>query len=304
MFEEMLAFLTGVLTILLIMNSFRQNIKVQQNLLNTNQENSKKQLPLMTTESNNEKETIEHPQEERPTRKLSIPPIETRSHKVRQNCMELRPFKTNELESSSIPPIEDRIYKIKQQCISLRPFKTVELNLDSTFKEKYDYMRVKDLKTLSFHDLILSPYFLIQNLNYLAETLNLAKYKFDRGEELKDNLDNLLNNENEEKLRNEGEMVLKRITELTEYIKNELEIKELLSEDLQEVIEWIKELDANKSMEMKSLIKNLFNIEKKMILLLDITSKLQKQTDEIKISKEKLVEKYGNQSAGSLLTMK
>ena len=93
-------------------------------------------------------------------------------------------------------------------------------------------------------------------------------------------------------LKQKVQLFFKRVNELNDYIKDEIEIKDFISEELQELIQWIKSLEANKSLELKILSSNLFNMEKDMILVLGIITKLEKQITEVEPLNEKLMEKW------------
>jgi len=227
----------------------------------------------------------ENPESKNKKRKLKdIPDLTERIHKARQRCMPLKPFDTKELKPSDF--IINRQASLKETGRKLSP------SSRSVIQEKIDYIKVSDLKNLSFQDLILDPRSINQNLKYLEDTIKIARYKYKKGEELKDKLEKILSAECEKTSKSEGEILLKRSNEAGGYIKEELEIKDFICEDLQDLLDWVKKLEANNSLELKILSKGLFNLEKDMILILDIITKLERQTSEIQTLKEKLLEKW------------
>ena len=131
-------------------------------------------------------------------RKLKdIPDLSERIHRARQNRTSLRTFETEELKPADITGEGKNILG------RVDALNTVNKKIKEPAEED-NYTKIQNLKTLSFQELILDKYPITQNLEYLEETTKLARYKYERGEDLKSSLEKLLSVECEKTFKTES----------------------------------------------------------------------------------------------------
>lgn len=212
------------------------------------------------------------------------------------------PLKDNEF--SNFSNLENkRINKEKKDFLSFKFFKPVEPEkTENDEKLLKNYHRIKFLKSFSFQELIIKSHYFIENIKYLEATLNITDYKSMEGKNLKDRLSEILSVTMDAEQKKEITFLIKKTIEFSEHIKKDIINKKFLLEELNELMAWIKSLDENKSLKLKSIYKSLFKFEKQIILILATISKLEKQEKEIIKLKETLLKELGEEYSDLLLT--